>query len=54
MTKYAVTVEFTGDFIVEAGGPEEAEEHVQNLLPHATPDSDWYFTQITDVKEEDA
>ena len=53
MTEYAVTVQYTGDFIVEADSPEAAEAHVQAIIPHSTPDSDWYFTEITDVKEEE-
>jgi hypothetical protein len=52
MTEYAVTVEYTGDFIVEADSPDAARAHVQEIIPSSTPDSDWYFVQITDVREE--
>ena len=52
MTEYAVTVTYTGDFIVEADSPEAAEAHVQAIIPHSMPDSDWYLCQIDGVREE--
>jgi hypothetical protein len=53
MTEYAVTVEYTGDFIVEADSPEAATDHVEKIIPRSMPDTDWYFCQITAVKEEE-
>jgi hypothetical protein len=52
MTEYAVTVEYTGDFIVEAESAEEAEQHVESIMNMSTPDSDWYFKEIVEVKEQ--
>ena len=52
MTEYAVTVEYTGDFMVDADSPEEAREHVVQIMDYSTPDSDWYFRQVVDVREE--
>jgi hypothetical protein len=53
MTEYAVTVQYTGDFIVEAESAEEAENHVEHIMGMSTPDSDWYFKEIVGVKEEE-
>jgi hypothetical protein len=52
VTEYAVTVEYTGDFVVEADSADEARARVEAIIPSSTPDSDWYFVQIVDVKEE--
>ena len=52
MTEYAVTVEYTGDFMVEAESADEARDHVESIMNMSTPDSDWYFKQIVDVREE--
>ena len=50
MTEYAVTVEYTGDFLVEADSPDAAEAQVAELMAmSSTPDSDWYFVKIVGV-----
>ena len=54
MTEYAVTVQYTGDFIVEAETPDEAELKVESIIGTGTsPDSDWYLTEVVGVREED-
>lgn len=52
MTEYAVTVQYTGDFVVDADSEDEARAHVEAIIPSSTPDSDWYFVEITDVRVE--
>jgi len=52
MTEYAVTVKYYGDFVVTADSPEEAEAHVQSIMP-TQPDSDFYLYEIDSVREED-
>lgn len=53
MTRYAVTVEYTGDVIVEADSPEQARAEVEAQLPNRSPDSDYYHAEVVDVQEED-
>lgn len=53
MTTYAVTVQYTGDFIVDAETAEDAEKYVASIIPHATPETDWYLVEIEGIREEE-